>query len=117
MSEWLTLFLWLVLGHYVMDFWAQSNWLAQAKNRHRSPGEPPPGQKPQAVWPHALTAHAAHHGAAVAFITNNPALALGEWFVHWLIDWGKCENWYGIHEDQALHIACKAAWATVLVLR
>jgi hypothetical protein len=36
--------------------------------------------------------------------------ALAETVVHWLIDLGKCEKWYGIHTDQALHVACKLLW-------
>lgn len=103
------LFLKLMIGHAIADFWAQSDALARMKNRHRKP-EPPPGQRPQTVWPYALTAHALMHGGAVWVITGSMWLGIAETFAHWVIDFGKCENWYGIHEDQAAHVACKAAW-------
>ena len=106
----LTLFLKLVVGHAIADFWAQSDALAQMKNRNRPNTRVPPGQKPQIMWPYALTAHAVMHGAAVWIITGSVWLFLAETAAHWLIDFGKCENWYGIHEDQAAHIACKVAW-------
>jgi hypothetical protein len=101
---------WMIVGHFVMDFWAQSDALAQMKNRNRPNTRVPPGQKPQVMWPYALTAHAAMHGAAVAFITHNIWLGLAETVAHWLIDFGKCENKYGIHTDQAMHFGCKLAW-------
>jgi len=101
---------WLVVGHAVMDFWAQSDALAQMKNRNRPNTRVPPGQKPQTMWPYALTAHALHHGAAVAFVTGRIELGLAETVAHWVIDFGKCENWYGIHYDQIAHIVCKLVW-------
>ena len=35
-------------------------------------------------------------------------------FVHWLIDFGKCEKWFGIHVDQGLHVACKVLWCVLI---
>lgn len=104
---------WLLVGHAIMDFWAQSDALAQMKNRNRLNTRVPPGQVPQCVWPYALGAHALHHGAAVALVTGSPVLGILEAVCHFVIDFGKCENWYGIHLDQALHIACKIAWMFV----
>lgn len=105
------LFLKLVIGHAIADFWAQSDALAKMKNRNRDAAAfCPPGQKPQAVWPYAMTAHALMHGAAVWIITGNVWLFVAETAAHWIIDFGKCENWYGIHQDQAAHIGCKALW-------
>lgn len=100
---------WLLIGHAVMDFWAQSDALARMKNRHRAP-EVPPGQRPMTIWPYALTSHALMHGAAVAVVTGSVGLGIAEAVSHWLIDFGKCENWYGIHADQAAHVVCKLAW-------
>jgi Protein of unknown function (DUF3307) len=85
---------WLVVGHAVADFWAQSDALAKMKNRHRfDPSRVPPGQRPQQVWVHALTAHALMHGAAVALVTGRWWLGLLETVAHWVIDFGKCDNW------------------------
>jgi len=106
----MTALFWLIVGHAVMDFWAQSDALAQMKNRNRPNTRVPPGQVPQVMWPYALGAHALHHGAAVALITGNPWLGLAEAVCHGLIDFGKCENAYGIHLDQLLHLACKIIW-------
>lgn len=107
---------WLLVSHAVMDFWAQSDALAKMKNRHRDPAAfCPPGQKPQAMWVYALTSHALMHGAGVALVTGSVGLGLAETAAHWLIDFGKCDNLYGIHVDQALHVACKLAWLAVVV--
>lgn len=110
----LLLFFALVIGHAVADFWAQSDALAKMKNRNRdSSSFVPPGQKPQTVWPYALTAHALMHGGAVWAITGLWYLGAAETVLHWCIDFGKCENWYGIHQDQAAHIACKVWWVAI----
>lgn len=107
---------WFLVGHAVADFWAQSDSVAKMKNRHRDPAQfAPPGQKPQAMWAYALTAHALMHGAAVVLVTGSLALGVVETVAHWMIDFGKCENWYGIHVDQSLHLACKAIYVIVIV--
>lgn len=107
----MVLFLKMLVGHAIMDYWAQSDALAQLKNRNRdNSGRIPLGQKPQRMWPYAMTAHAMMHGAAVWYLTGNVWLFLAETAAHWLIDFGKCENWYGIHQDQSMHIGCKALW-------
>lgn len=104
----------LLVGHAIADFWAQSDALAKMKNRNRdSSSFCPPGQKPQAVWPYALTAHALLHGAAVWAITGSMWLGAAETVAHWIIDFGKCENWYGIHADQGAHFGCKVLWAAM----
>jgi hypothetical protein len=101
---------WLIVGHAIMDFWAQSDALAQLKNRNiantRGPGA-------AGIWPYALTSHSLHHGAAVAIVTGSVWLGVAETVSHWAIDFGKCENWYGIHVDQAAHVACKIAWCYI----
>lgn len=109
------LFLKLLVGHAIMDFWAQSDALAQMKNRNRDNSHRiPPGQKPQTVWPYALGAHALMHGAAVWYLTGDVRLFIAETVSHALIDFGKCENWYGIHVDQVLHVVCKILWCVLV---
>lgn len=105
---------WLLVSHAVMDFWAQSDALAQMKNRNRPNTRVPPGQSPQIMWPYALTAHALMHGAGVALVTGWTGLGIAETFAHWAIDFGKCENWYGIHVDQAAHLLCKFLWVLII---
>ncbi len=110
MPDW-TMLWWLVVGHAVGDFWAQSDALAKMKNRHRdSAAFAPPGQRPQIIWPYALTAHAIMHGAAVTLATGSVWLGLAETVAHWVIDFSKCEGWIDIHSDQAMHVACKMIW-------
>jgi len=47
---------------------------------------------------------------AVWIVTGHTGLAALEFVLHWMIDFAKCENWTGIHTDQALHVACKVAY-------
>lgn len=112
----LHMFYYLIAGHFICDFWAQSDSLAKMKNRNREIDlrTLPPRQTWQTIWPYALTAHAVIHGFAVALITGSFFLALFETATHWVIDFGKCESWYGIHMDQFLHLLSKiliVAWA------
>lgn len=102
----------LLCGHGIVDYSLQTDYVARGKNRHAIP----PGYDPvlhgpiQIVWPYVLTAHALEHGLAVFLVTNSLALGLAETAAHWIIDFGKCEKWYGIHVDQWLHISCKLIW-------
>lgn len=99
----------LIIGHAFADFVFQSDTMAKGKNRHRKT-EPPPGVVYQPTWGYWITAHALVHGGVVWILTGSVWLCLGEVIMHALIDFGKCENWYGVHRDQAMHILCKVAW-------
>jgi hypothetical protein len=96
---------WLIVGHAVMDWWAQSDALAMLKNRHHVRGAE--------FWVHALTAHAIMHGGAVAFVTGRVDLGIAETVAHWLTDFGKCEGWFGLDVDQGLHILAKLVWLAI----
>ena len=117
MSNLIILWFILCLGHFVADYPLQSDFISKGKNRFRpvDPASIPPGQVPMTVWPWVLTAHAATHGTAVLIVTGSPLLALLELISHWLIDYGKCANRYGIHADQTMHIACKLLWAVLFM--
>jgi hypothetical protein len=103
MHHFLTLLWWLATGHALADFALQSETMALGKNRHLS-------SKTGVPWPYWLGAHALIHGATVAIILTSPMLGVFEAMAHWAIDFGKCEGYYGIHIDQALHAACKFLW-------
>ena len=102
----------LLFGHAIADFVLQSDAMAKGKNRNREvdPAMIPVGQKFTPAWGYWLTAHAMTHGAVVYLITGSLLFALLETTAHWIIDFGKCENWYGIHTDQSLHVLCKGLW-------
>jgi hypothetical protein len=123
MILYIDLLFWLLVAHAAADYWMQSDSLAKMKNRNRNAAEfCPPGQKPQKMWFYALTAHALMHGAAVYLVafwfTHDPVVSLllgtAETIHHWYVDFGKCENWYGIHTDQSLHILVKIVWLVVI---
>lgn len=105
-----TLFL-LICGHAIADFAIQSEWVATNKNRHaRKRLTADQEKKFEVIWPWLLGAHSMHHGLAVFLITQNFALGILETVVHWFIDFGKCEGYFGFHADQILHVVSKIAW-------
>jgi hypothetical protein len=103
----------LIASHGIMDYSWQNDSMAVCKCRHSK--SPLAASVP---WYHWLTAHALCHGAAVGVVfrfvgfdwTVVAALATAETVVHWCIDFGKCEKWYSLLVDQALHYACKIVW-------
>lgn len=107
----------LMCGHAFADFAFQTDWIAKNKNRHAIPaGYDPKLHGPmQAIWPYVLSSHALIHGFFVAVLTGSTQLGLAEAFVHWITDFGKCEKWYGIHTDQAIHIGSKLLWVYLYV--
>lgn len=104
----ITLF-YLLVGHALCDYPLQGNYLANTKNRNGDYGR----NKRHGVWLHSLTAHALIHGGAVALITGNVWLGVAETIAHGIIDFGKCEGWYGLHADQGMHVGCKVLWAAL----
>jgi hypothetical protein len=107
----------LLAAHALMDYALQTGTIAVCKCRDSS--DPVAKEVPWFYW---LTAHAVLHGAAVGAVVRwfgfdwdtVAVLAVAETLVHWGIDFGKCEGWYGIARDQGLHVACKVAWLGLL---
>jgi hypothetical protein len=99
----------LLVGHAVCDYPLQAGPMATEKCRRSNTA-----LQKSVPWYYWLTAHALIHGGAVFWITRSPFLGLAETVIHWLIDFGKCENWYGIHVDQALHVGCKVLWCVLI---
>ncbi len=106
----------LLAAHALMDYALQTETIATCKCRDCD--NPIAKSVPWYYW---LTAHAMLHGAAVGAVIRwfgaewsnwdtVAAFAVAETVLHWLIDYGKCEKWYGIHADQGLHVACKVLW-------
>lgn len=107
------LIFWLLVAHAVADFSLQIDAMAKGKNRHNKT-TPPPGAKFVPCWPYWLSAHALIHGGAVAMVLDW-RFGIAETIAHWLIDFGKCENRYGVHYDQLMHMCCKVIWLTLFV--
>jgi len=99
----------LLASHAVWDFPLQGHAVAVEKNRH-STSE----LQKHVPWFYWLVAHALSHGLGVALVTGSVTLGIMETLAHSMIDFGKCERWYSIHIDQALHVACKLAWIFLL---
>jgi hypothetical protein len=110
---WFALLFFLIAAHFLMDYALQTEMIATCKCRD--------SEQPLAKavpWYHWLTAHAVLHGAAVGVVirwfeydwTVVATLAMCETVIHWIIDYGKCQNWFNIHADQAFHFVCKILW-------
>ena len=106
------LFLFLV-GHAVCDFVLQGEVMGTNKSRRKNscaahgPGFPP--------WYYWLSAHALTHGGAVFLIAGSWSLGALETVLHAGIDHLKCEERLSFNQDQALHLACKLVYLTLLV--
>jgi len=105
----------LLAGHMLADFALQSDAMAKGKNRNNKT-IPPPGAKYTPCWGYWLTAHSGVHALMVALATGSWVLGACEWVIHWVIDFLKCENKFGVHVDQALHIGCKITWFLFIVI-
>ena len=103
----------LVAGHALMDYSLQNDSMAVCKCRKST--------APLALsvpWYYWLSAHALLHGTAVGVVfywfgfdwNVVAAFAAAEAAIHWCVDYGKCEKWYSLHADQAIHILCKISW-------
>jgi Protein of unknown function (DUF3307) len=99
----------LLVGHAIADFPLQAGPMATEKCRHST--SPLQTAVPWYYW---LTAHAVIHGGFVYWLTGSLTLGLLETVIHWFIDFGKCEKWFGIHVDQGLHVACKVLWCVLI---
>lgn len=105
MNELAMLAVLLIAGHAIADYPLQGDFLAKAKSRVSPiPGFP---------WWQALGAHAAIHGGFVAAITGLWWLFIPEAVIHFVTDDAKCRGKINLNQDQAIHLACKAAWVVV----
>ena len=102
----IALFCKLIIGHFLADYPLQGDYLAKAKN-HRSP-------VPGVPFYQALLAHAAIHAGAVWYITGSGHLAIGEFFLHTVIDYLKCDGKLSFNQDQIAHAICKLGYVVVV---
>ena len=106
--ELITIFLLLIASHFVCDYVLQTDPIARGKNRNTE------SCLFGVNWWYWMTSHSVTHGLGVGVITGSITLGLLETVAHWLIDFGKCEKWYGLHVDQLLHGVCKVLWVIIL---
>lgn len=101
----LALFALLIFGHALADYPLQGDFLSRAKNRSAPiPGVP---------WYQAMGAHVIIHSAIVWLLTGLWWLGVAELVIHAVTDDAKCRGKLSFNQDQAIHIACKAAWALI----
>lgn len=93
----------LFAGHALCDYPLQGDFLARGKN-HKAP-------LPGVPWYQCLIAHALIHSGMVLLVTHSPWLALAELVIHTATDYAKCDGRLTFNQDQAIHYACKVAWA------
>jgi hypothetical protein len=96
----LQLLFWLIVGHFVADFALQSGDMAKGKGSFNDPLHGVP-------WYYWMSAHCAIHAGAVALITQSILLGMIEFFIHFILDVGKCAGIISIHEDQFWHLFFK----------
>ena len=119
------LYLWLLIaGHCLTDTSLQPDAMAKGKNRNREIDwlRVPKGQKPMNLWIMHMCHHSMIHGlvtmSIIYFITRNFVfsciLGIIEAISHWIIDFGKCDNWYSPIGDQLLHIGMKI-WYVITI--
>ncbi|MBL9133905.1 MAG: DUF3307 domain-containing protein [Verrucomicrobiaceae bacterium] len=113
--DWATaaqVFMLLCIGHALMDFPLQGEFLAASKNRHHLARNADPA-RPATIWPVCMASHCLLHAGAVWLVTGCVILACVEFLLHGIIDYIKCEGWTSFNQDQLLHFACKAAYVGI----
>lgn len=103
------IFFQLIVMHAIADFVLQPESMGAGKNRHHDMHNNRAG-KNFPPWYYWLMAHALTHGGAVYLVTGSVILGMVETLLHGLIDFTKCEGRINFHQDQALHVVCKAAY-------
>lgn len=101
----ITVLILLLLMHALADFPLQGDFLARAKFGNM-PGIP--------GW-YALATHSLIHAGFVFWITDSLVFFTVEFVAHYVIDTLKTKNRISFSVDQVLHIACKVAYAAVIV--
>lgn len=103
----------LFVGHAMGDFGLQSDWMARHKNRHVKENNVRSARR-ELIWVQVMSSHCLIHAGAVALVTGSVVLGVFEFIAHWIIDFCKCEDWFGFHTDQILHMLCKVIWVLLL---
>ncbi len=105
----------LSIGHAIMDFPLQGEYIATGKNWRLLKKLADPA-RPQDIWIWCMGAHCLMHAGSVWVITGSCLLGLIELVLHWTIDVAKCSGRTTFHQDQCLHYICKLAYASAAYL-
>lgn len=97
----------LLAVHCLLDYAAQGDFMAQAKNRNTAAGKQ--------LWVWVLPSHGLIHGGGVFLVTGSVWLGIAETVAHTVIDFLKCDNRISYSADQTAHAACKLLWVVVLM--
>ena len=100
-------------GHALAEFVLHPEVMGYGKNRNSEIHHNEQSMFPH--WSYWLTGHALIHGAIVYLVTGSLLLGLIETLAHWVIDFLKCDGRLSMHQDQAIHIAFKFAYAAFLL--
>lgn len=105
----------LSIGHAIMDFPLQGEFIATGKNWRllRKLQDP---ARPEAIWIWCMSAHCFMHAGAVWMLSGSFLLGLIEFVLHWGIDVAKCSGRTNFHQDQVMHYLCKLGYAAALYL-
>ena len=101
------------IGHAVMDFPLQGEFIATGKNWRLLEKLKDPARPPQ-IWIWCMIAHCLMQGASVWVVTGSFLIGLIELTLHWFIDVAKCSGKTSFHQDQGMHYLCKLAYAAAL---
>jgi hypothetical protein len=105
----------LSIGHAMMDFPFQGEYIATGKNWRLLKKLQDPS-RPVQIWIWCMSAHCFLHAGSVWMITGSFLLCLIEFTAHWIIDVLKCSGKTNFHQDQLMHYFCKLSYAVVLYL-
>ena len=99
----------ILVAHSIGDFALQSPVMAKYKSpKNKVPKEMyNKGQKAEPMWFYYLTSHALILGACIWMVSGDWKWGVIEAVFHWVIDFGKCNNKYGVKIDQALHMVSR----------
>lgn len=104
LPPWMASFAIMLAWHACADFF--QGGLSRAKRRLGSDGI----VKAPMEWIPALVLHGALHGIGPGIVLGSLAAGVVECSAHVLVDFLKCEKFYGKWVDQGLHLACKGLW-------
>ena len=107
MTQWLTTFWLLLIAHAFTDY----VWQPEEMGWRKNPTASPPEIAKYGPWWWHMSAHSLVNAGGIFFVTGNPLCSLGEFFLHFAIDYAKCRRWVSTNVDQGVHLVSKGVWA------